>query len=748
MSGLLAATAVVGAPLVSASAGGGPTVIVAAPNGSGTACTPTRPCSLLQARTTARHLVPEMTHDIDVQLDGGTYRLKHPLVLGAADSGRNGAQVRYRAAPGAHPVLSGARRITGWTRVAGTQRTWTAKVSTDFDTRQLYLGGHRIPIAAGLPKSTAMIQTPTGFLTTSAVMDSWRHPTNVAAVFHGGNGAWTQTSCNIAAIHGHAITMAQPCWSNMHLKALGVQELAWIDDPMGGFGGLGLTKTPTKFENAYELLSPGHWMIDRVAHRIYYEPKASRSPNQQPILAPTVTRLLRIAGTEAHPAHDITVSGLTFAYAGWTATDGRNGFPQMQADWYLTGPNANNSQGTCGFSTPKGSCPFASWTRTPANVALTHTRRVDVVGNTFTHLGGAGLDVYDGSVGDLVKGNEFTDISASAIQLGSTDDPHRAIDRDNTIADNYIHRVADQYLGGVGIWLGYTTHSVVTHNQLDQLPYTGISIGWGGWHANLLQANSDANINADNVVSDNLIYNYMLQLGDGGAIYSNGSQASSLDTALQIAGNVAYNGINTDFSIYTDAASQYVLISRNFVYYQPLDSFSSGGCRTVGHIRLHDNFFAPGGPVYPCFATTDINHWHNFTVCENPPPSQSPLPIVSAAGLEPSFRHLVQRHRPVVSMVGPSNVSSSGGKVLISGSGFGPGATVSFGSKPAAKARVLSANYILATAPKTTGKMIVTVSDAHGASRAHSLATVTLSTHPAPCIDYLGTGLTTSLVTG
>src|SRR5262249_11948843 len=144
-------------------------------------------------------------------------------------------------------------------------------------------------------------------------------------------------------------------------------------------------------------------------------------------------------------AHDVTVSGLTFSYGTWTAPDLSDGFPQMQADWYLTGPHANTMEGTCHYNKPAGSCPFASWTRTPANVVLTSTSHVSMLGNTFIHLGGAGLDLYEGAKHDVVEGNEFTDIAAEGIQLGATDDPlpqdayGGMRERYNTIADNYIH---------------------------------------------------------------------------------------------------------------------------------------------------------------------------------------------------------------------------------------------------------------------------------------------------------------------
>ena len=737
-----------------ATSGQHPILIVAGPSGSGATCSFSLPCTLDQAQANARARIPSMSSDIDVELEGGIYQLAGPLQLGPGDSGRNGFRVVYQAAPGQQPVLSGGRAISGWTPVAGSHGIWQAAI--DFDTRQLYVDGGRVPLSQGLPSGTGFLQTPTGFVATSTVMDGWAHPTNVAAVFTHGDGAWTQTSCNIASISGQVITMAQPCWGNLHMPSLGVQELGWIDNPMGGMPGLSPTKTPNFFENVYSLMTPGTWSIDREAGEIYFAPPGGQDPNTESVIAPALQTLLNVNGSATQPVSDVTIEGIQFSYGGWTAPDGPDGFAQMQADWALTGPNASSSEGSCGYSVPPGSCPFASWTRTPANVVLTGAHDVVLSADTFSHLGGAGLDIYAGSQDNLVQGNEFADVAASAIQLGATNDPlpsdaggglgaQEVIDG-NVISDNYIHDVANQYLGGVGIWLGYTKDTVVSHNQIDEVPYTAISVGWGGWHSNLLHADNDPNINADNVVSDNLIYDYMQGLGDGGAVYTNGSQATSYATALRISGNVAYDGTNTDFTFYTDAGSQYVYVTDNFDYYMPFDSFDTGGCQTVGHIVVSDNYFGNGGPSYPCFPYTDVTTSNNTTVCEDPPPSQAPVAIMQSAGLEAGFRSLLDRSGPIVKMVGPRELGLGGGQVLISGTGFDPGSTVRFGSEPASSVQVLSGNYIFATSPPLpAGPDNVTVTTGSGTSQTSSADQVTYESIPLPCVDYLGTGISTAL---
>ena len=224
----------------------------------------------------ARQRSADMAADINVELEGGTYDLAHPLTFGPADSGTNGFTVTYQAAPGQSPVISGGYPISGWHQVDPARNIWAAPVASGFDTRQLYVNGARVLRSQGLP-SAVYLQVPDGFISSKPVLAGWRDITDVAAVFTGGNGAWTQPSCNIAAVHGDSIVMSQPCWGNLHLPGDGSQEVSWVYGPQGGFGGLSGAAQPSYFENAYELLSPGRWSLDTTRHELFYVPASGQS---------------------------------------------------------------------------------------------------------------------------------------------------------------------------------------------------------------------------------------------------------------------------------------------------------------------------------------------------------------------------------------------------------------------------------------------------------------------------------------
>ncbi len=263
--------------------------------------------------------------------------------------------------------------------------------------------------------------------------------------------------------------------------------------------GIGL---PTYIENAYQLLDqPGEWYLDHAAKMLYYIPLAGQNMRTAAVVAPVLQTLIQGSGSLDSPIHDIQFTGLTLAYATWLAPTAAKGLVTMQANWGYDGQ------------------------RMPANIVFTAAHNVQFQQDVFTHLGAAGLDLYAGSQNNVVNGCRFTDISGSGIQLGGIDDPDpadlRAWDSGNVISNNYIDNVADEYHGGVGIFAGYVADTVVSHNEVADLPYTGISLGWG-W------ADNPVTNMVDNQIIGNNVHDVVQLLWDGGGIYTLGLETNGV----------------------------------------------------------------------------------------------------------------------------------------------------------------------------------------------------------------------------
>ncbi|MFF1840061.1 right-handed parallel beta-helix repeat-containing protein, partial [Streptomyces sp. NPDC058231] len=346
--------------------------------------------------------------------------MSRPWEFGAADSGGTGHPVVWRAASGAHPVISGATRVTGWSQV-GSTGVWSASVHRGSASRQLYVDGTEARVAQATPAALhfkgGWVGSATGYdLSKDDAAVAWfaqLTPTQLAQVefdYPGGNGPWTDSKCRVASMSGSRLIMDQPCWTN-------VTDGAPFTQGSGGLPSMSTSQMPATIENARGLLQTGQWFLDSAASKLYYAPKNGDRVAGLDVELPRLETLLQGAGSLRDPLHDVTFAGLQFSYATWNDPSSTAGFADVQSNLRRTGAN---NQGLCTFSTPAGSCPWGALTQPAANVSFTASNHVTITGNRFVNLGGAGLSFKYGGSHDVIEGNEFTQIASTALLLGCT----------------------------------------------------------------------------------------------------------------------------------------------------------------------------------------------------------------------------------------------------------------------------------------------------------------------------------------
>lgn len=525
MTALLAAPAAQAAP--------GTRTLYAAPDGHGTSCTVARPCTPEAARDLARTVTGR---DVRVLLKDGTYRLDEPLTLGSADSG-----VTWAAAPGARPVLSGGQDITGWRQNA--DGTWSAHVPEGVTPRQLFVDGKRATRARGEACAAATCDaTKTGMTGATATgIDQWQRPTDAEAVIR---VRWRNYHCRIAAVSGDTMTFAQPCWTN---SASGTERTgpSWDSTTVDSnrYSGVAF------FENAPELLDkPGEFVWNSTDRTVTYLPRKGENMRHAQAVTPHTEQLLVVDG-----AHDVTVSGIGFAYAAYRQPGTDEGYAGMQAGLTLTGAT--------------GPVDHAGrfYTKPAAAVTVRGGREVSIDNTRFTHLGGAGAILEAGTKDSSVTRSSFTDLSSGAVYVGDTEPMPGAelTGERNTVAYNTISRTGVEYTDAVGIWAGYEAEVTVDHNSLDHLPYSGISVGWG-WN----QPEAQKSVLRDNKVTNNRITDVMevaQQQHDGGAIYTQGAQPGTVLSGNYI-NRSAYGNTERDGNgIYLDEQSSHITVEKNVI---------------------------------------------------------------------------------------------------------------------------------------------------------------------------------------
>lgn len=291
-------------PAGAATAGEPPAVVLhAAPDGGGSACSTGRPCSVEGAKDRVRHLLPSGgARDIVVELADGTYRLDKPLEFGPEDSGRGAHRVTWTAAHGAHPVLSGALKVTDWTLRDKDKNIWEAPLPKGLDTRQVYVDGKRAPISQTTPAelNLSFAAATGGYTTTPA---NWGQDLlatvgadalrRVEFVYTGGNGPWTQSRCRVESAQIPTLLMQQPCWGNVTKRPTFTQASGSLPSMKAG-------TAPTRIENAYPFLHSGQWYVDQERGVLDYIPAAGADIHSLDVEVPGLSTLVKGAARSTH----------------------------------------------------------------------------------------------------------------------------------------------------------------------------------------------------------------------------------------------------------------------------------------------------------------------------------------------------------------------------------------------------------------------------------------------------------------
>lgn len=545
----------------------------------------------------------------------GEYRVDHTFVLDARDSGRENAEVIYRAAPGAKPVISGAIRVDNWSLQDAKLNIWRAYVGPR-STRQLYVNGERATRARTEPYPATFAPSGIGYhFVGSGTMPVWSNYSSIEAVTV---TQWKMMRCPVRRIFGTDVEMQQPCWNNAN-----VYRATPPAKPLWNFQLL------SHFENAYEFLDePGEWYLDSERGWLFYIPREGEDLATVDVEMPAVEVLVDGQGERERPIHHLRFEGITFTYATWLAPNGPNGYVADQSGLLVVGDGHRpNVIGHDPDVVP-----------TPGNVRFRYAQNVTFAGNAFSHLGGVALEFGTGSQSNEIVGNTFDDISSGAIVLGGVAkvDHHPPtptdLTRDNHVANNLIHATGRDYFDTAGIFLGFTTRSLVEHNDIVDVPWAGIAIGWGwglvdpgsfpglpGAYSGEWGNYTTPTASQGNIIVHNRIENFLMELWDGGAIYTQGQQGTSILDGELIAWNVA-SGKRKDAggnTFYTDGGSRYVTLLENVSYDNPQGVTDFGPCGLASSLSLCFLHLPYGSDMGGCVPYGDLvfmgNYWVNWT---------------------------------------------------------------------------------------------------------------------------------------
>lgn len=539
--------------------------------------------ALRQAREWRRTGDDRMQGGITVYMEGGTYALYEPVFIRPEDSGTKESptvirsaineKTVIRSAADEKAVLSGGVRIKNWKKQG---KLWVADVPVfngrPLDFRQLWVNGKKAVRARDVEDFEKMNRI--------CSVDEKNEILYVPAV---SIRRLIDNKGNLKAKYAEMVLHQMWCVANLRIRSVEVQgdsaairfhqpesriqfEHPW-PRPMVTTDG---HNSAFYLTNARELQDvPGEWYHDIDARKVYYYPREGEKMQEAEVIVPAVETLVRVEGTVDRPVCHIRFEKITFSYTTWMRpsekghvplqagmylTDGYRIDPKMQRD-YLNHPLDN--QGWLG--------------RPAAAVRVVAARQIDFERCRFEHLGSTGLDYEEAVQGGVVRGCLFRDIAGNGLLVGSfspaaheTHLPYDPADRrevctQQQINNCYFTEIGNEDWGCLAIAAGYVGDVNIEHNEISEVPYSGISLGWG-W-------TQTVNCMRNNRVHANLIHHYAKHMYDVAGIYTLGSQPKSYVTencvhSIYKPGYV--HDPNHWFYLYTDEGSSFITVRDNW----------------------------------------------------------------------------------------------------------------------------------------------------------------------------------------
>lgn len=530
---------------------------------------------------------------VSIILKDGMYTLDKPLELNIQHSNMN-----IMAANGAHPIISGGVKISGW-KGPDADGIWTAKVPDGVVGRHLYVNGKRAVRArtvdaagwlriAHRPKNCGSVScrddanTPNGF----KVPKDFPSLSNVGDVEMVNIMRWKMYRGALQKIQDGIAYVDPEYWNLAKIGPFAIlnnkedEAVSWL-------------------ENAIEFLDKeGEWYLDKHKRKMYYKPRKGEDLNAAEVAISNVDRLIDADGVE-----NISFEGITFEYANWSQPSTSKGYVSIQSGAILTDPDYQSIEDA-----------FEGLVDIPGSVHFKNSRNVVFKGNIFRHLGGTALNFDTNNQNINIFGNVFQDISGSAITIGNLQDHHIVSDkvsREIIIDNNRIQDVGQEYYDVCAIKCSFVKDAVIINNTIDGSSAGGITLGWGWgrydvdnfdfWKDGSDKAYNHPTVAGGVIVAHNKIINVTKKLGDTGAIYNLGASPDTKWYANYIE-NVAHpeEPFCSAYShgIYIDNGSRGIEIKDNVVIGSSHEPYLANGSHDY-NVRGAAYYFKEEAGEYP-----------------------------------------------------------------------------------------------------------------------------------------------------